>query len=188
MFIYHLLFLIFKKYPSRIKSRIRKYFYSLNGMKIGKNTNIPKIDITWPHQVYIGNNCTLEDLVYFKFDGINKKGPSIKIGNGCFIGRNSEFNISIGIELGENCLIGSGTKFIDHNHGLEKSSLIKSQKCKEEVIKIEDDVWIGCNSIVLRGVKIGKGAVIGAGSVITKEIPAYEIWAGLPAKKIGERV
>lgn len=52
---------------------------------------------------------------------------------------------------------------------------------------IGNDVWIGSNVCVLRGVNIGNGAVIGAGAVVTKDIPPYEIWAGVPAKKIGQR-
>lgn len=52
---------------------------------------------------------------------------------------------------------------------------------------IGNDVWIGSNACVLRGVKVGDGAVIGAGAVVTHDVGAYEIWAGVPAKKIGQR-
>lgn len=52
---------------------------------------------------------------------------------------------------------------------------------------IEDEVWIGANVVVLRGVRIGKGAVIAAGAVVTRDVPSMEIWGGLPARRIGER-
>ena len=52
---------------------------------------------------------------------------------------------------------------------------------------IGDDVWIGTNAIILNGTNIGDGSVIGAGSVVTKDIPCYEIWGGIPAKKIRDR-
>lgn len=52
---------------------------------------------------------------------------------------------------------------------------------------IGDDVWIGANAVILRGVNIGDGAVIAAGAVVTRNVPKYEIWGGVPAKKIGER-
>ena len=52
---------------------------------------------------------------------------------------------------------------------------------------IEDDVWIGFRATILAGVRIGRGAIVGAGSVVTKDIPPYEIYAGIPAHKIGER-
>ncbi|MBQ0004011.1 MAG: hypothetical protein KBT21_10810 [Treponema sp.] len=51
-------------------------------------------------------------------------------------------------------------------------------------IKIEDDVWIGCNSIILRGITIGKASIVAAGSVVTKDVPPYTIVAGNPAKVI----
>lgn len=52
---------------------------------------------------------------------------------------------------------------------------------------IEDDVWVGYGAVILAGVRIGRGAIIAAGAVVTKEVPAYEIWGGIPAKKLGER-
>lgn len=52
---------------------------------------------------------------------------------------------------------------------------------------VGEDAWIGAGAIVIAGVKIGRGAIIGAGSVVTKDVPEYEIYAGIPARKIGER-
>jgi acetyltransferase-like isoleucine patch superfamily enzyme len=52
---------------------------------------------------------------------------------------------------------------------------------------LEEDVWLGCHVVVLMGVKIGRGAVVAAGAIVNKNIPSYEIWGGVPAKKIGER-
>ena len=54
-------------------------------------------------------------------------------------------------------------------------------------IIIEDNVWIGCNAVVLPGVKIGKGAVVASGAVVTKDVPDYSVVAGTPAKEIGKR-
>jgi maltose O-acetyltransferase len=52
---------------------------------------------------------------------------------------------------------------------------------------IEDEVWIGANVVVLRGVRVGRGAIIAAGAVVTRDVPPMEIWGGLPARRIGER-
>ena len=60
----------------------------------------------------------------------------------------------------------------------------KGRKLK---LVIEDDCWIGCGAIILTGVKIGRGAIIGAGSVVTKDVKPYSIVLGNPAKKIGMR-
>ena len=54
-------------------------------------------------------------------------------------------------------------------------------------IVLENNVWLGVNAVVLKGVTIGSGAIVGAGAVVTKSVPAGEIWAGIPARKIGER-
>jgi acetyltransferase-like isoleucine patch superfamily enzyme len=64
---------------------------------------------------------------------------------------------------------------------------MRKQSASMRRIKIGCDVWLGCNVTVLKGVNIGGGAVIAAGAVVTKSIPPYEIWGGVPAKKIGER-
>ena len=54
-------------------------------------------------------------------------------------------------------------------------------------IEIGDDVWIGAGAVITPGVMVGRGAVIGANSVVTHHVPEYEVWAGVPARKIGER-
>ena len=53
-------------------------------------------------------------------------------------------------------------------------------------VTIEDDVWIGCQSVILRGITVGRGAIVGAGSIVTKDVPAWTIVAGNPARVIRE--
>ena len=84
-------------------------------------------------------------------------------------------------------MIASGVRFIDHNHGIGAGSLIREQRGAEAAIEIGRDCWIGVNAVILKGVKINDGAIIGAGSVVTKSVPSLEIWAGVPAKRIGSR-
>jgi acetyltransferase-like isoleucine patch superfamily enzyme len=142
----------------------------------------------WPHKTRIGYNCTIEQHVYFKHDGIYTSGKSIIIGNNCFIGAGTEFNIKQQVTIADNCLIASGCKFVDHNHGTKKGELMNGQLCPMAPIVVEEDVWIGANAVILMGVVIGKGAIVAAGAVVNKSIPPCEIWGGIPAKKIGERV
>ena len=175
------------RYYSRIAGMVRKLWFQLFGMRIGKGTRIPSVFITWPHQIAIGSFCSLESYIRFKFDGIWQKGPSIEIGDQVFIGSNCEFNIRKGIKIGHSAAIASGCRFIDHDHGTELGKLMGPQQGIEKAISIGNDVWLGCNVIVLKGVEIGDGAIIGAGAVVTKSILPNEIWAGVPAKKIGER-
>lgn len=91
------------------------------------------------------------------------------------------------IIIGENTLISPNVQIYSQNHGIKKCSLIRNQKQTGFGIMIEKDCWLGAGVIITDGLTVGEGAIIGAGSVVTKNVPQYEIWAGNPAKKIGER-
>lgn len=167
--------------------RLRSSYWKILGMKIGGGTHLSHIYVTWPHQVEIGNNCCIEHGVYFHFDGIHRPGPSIRIGDGCFLGTSCEFNIREGIEISYNCAIGAGSRFIDHDHNIQGLGPLPSRDGPQAPIRCEHDVWIGANVVVLKGVNISHGAVVAAGAVVVKNVPSNEIWGGIPARKIGER-
>jgi len=187
-FLQQSLFVIRYRYLKKWINFLGTLWLRFGGMKIGKGSSLPiDIKVTWPHQVKLGNNCKLEHDIYFHYDGIYSKVPSICIGDNVFIGNNTEFNITDKITIGNNCLIAAGCRFIDHDHGIDKGNLIRVQKAPKQEIILGEDAWIGCNVVVLKRVKIGTGAVVAAGSIVNKNIPDYEIWGGVPAKKIGER-
>lgn len=87
------------------------------------------------------------------------------------------------IYVGNNAVITAGAKILTHY--LDPS--VEGRKFRIGEVHIEDDVFIGVNAIICNSVTIGKGAIIGAGSVITKDIPPYQVWAGNPARFIKER-
>ena len=167
----------------------RTLYWRLLGMRCGVGTLLPRLCVTWPHQVAIGARCILEPDIYFKFDGIWQPGPSITIGDDSFIGTGCEFNIRQRITIGSHALIGSGCRFVDHDHGYATRDVPMAQQTTggEKANTLEDDVWIGAEAVILKGVTIGRGAIVAAGSVVTKSVGAYEIWGGIPAKKIGMR-
>jgi acetyltransferase-like isoleucine patch superfamily enzyme len=173
--------------PNALFGLINISYYRLLGMGVGKSTMISKVVVNWPHQVTIGRGCAFEEGVCFTFSDVWKPGPNIKIGDFCFLGRGCEFNIRMGIEVGDHSLIAAGCRFIDHDHGLNRDELMCLQLGREAPIVIGSNVWIGANAIILRGVTIHSGAVVGAGAVVTKSIPANEIWGGVPARKIALR-
>ena len=126
-------------------------------------------------------------------------GGKITIGNYCYIGENSYIWSAQNILIGNRVLISHNVNIFDNiTHPLSASarheqfkSIItvghpKNLNLAEQSIIIGDDVWVGCMSIILKGVTIGRGAVIGAGSVVTKDVPAYAIVAGNPARFIRE--
>lgn len=170
------------------QSIFRKIYWRCLGAHVGKETLLHGCSMTWPHKVKIGNQCIVESDIFFKHDGIYSPGKSIIIGNNTFIGKGCEFNITSEIKIGNDCLIASGCKFVDHNHGKDLKYLMRKQRCQESPISIGDNVWLGVNVVVLKGVEISNGAIVAANAVVNKSIPENEIWAGIPAKKIGERV
>jgi acetyltransferase-like isoleucine patch superfamily enzyme len=159
------------------------------GMQVDVGTLLPKIYVTWPHQVSLGAHCTVEHGAYFKYDGIWAPGPRLVIGDHVFVGAGCEFNFKRGITIGSHCLIASGCYFIDHDHQSARRDVPMGTQSggPEAPVTLENDVWIGANAVLLKGVTIGKGAIVAAGAVVRDSIPAYEIWGGVPAKKIGER-
>ena len=181
--------LCFRLRHQKLGSRLRVLRNQLMGMRIGGGTSLcAGFHASWPQNVAIGSNCVVEPNVTFKVDSRWSLEKRVLIGDSVFIGAGSEFNISQRITVGNRCLIASGCKFVDHDHGFELSGPIHSQPGGEvSPISIGDDVWLGANVIVLRGVKIESGSIVGAGAVVTKSIPPNQIWAGVPARKIGER-
>lgn len=179
--------ILFRMRHLGVLSYLRCQYLRLLGATIGTGSKIGRVQTTWPHQLSIGANCLIEHGVKFKYDGPWRRGPSIVIGDNVFIGYETEFNIQGGVAVGSDSLIASGVRIIDHNHGMALGEIIRSQTYASEPITLGMDCWIGVNAVILAGVSIGDGAVIGAGAVVTRDVPAREIWGGVPARKIGVR-
>lgn len=166
---------------------MRKLGLQLRGATIGRSTSIPpRTQFTWPHQLEIGCACILQTDVFFNFDHFWVAGPSMRFGDRVFIGRGCEFNIRYGLTVGDDSLIASGCIFIDHDHGRDLTTKTINTECPGGPISVGTGVWIGARAVVLKGVSIGNHAVIGAGSVVTKSVPDFEVWAGVPAKRLSK--
>jgi carbonic anhydrase/acetyltransferase-like protein (isoleucine patch superfamily) len=89
------------------------------------------------------------------------------------------------IEIGCGVLIGGGARIFDSDfHMAASPTTITTKRLLSLPVRIEDDVFVGAYATILKGVTVGRGAVIGAGSVVTRNIPAHEVWAGNPARKL----
>lgn len=115
-------------------------------------------------------------------------GEGLKVGNNSSIGPFAYIGCSGYVEIGDNVIMGPRVGIYAENHLFDNMDIpIKEQGVLREFVKIEDDCWIASNVNILAGVTIGKGSVIASGSVVTKNVPAYSVVAGVPAKVIKKR-
>lgn len=114
---------------------------------------------------------------------------NIKIGEQSFIGKRTRLvAYDAKIIIGKNVLIASNTTILSRTHIFSNTDIpINAQGYDNKNVIIEDDVWIGANCTILYGVTVGKGSIIAAHSVVTKDIEAYSIVGGVPAKLIKKR-
>jgi len=131
----------------------------------------------------VGEGLTIFSNVIIDSPDRIKMGKNVHINHGCII------DASDGeIEIGDNVLIGPYCVLRAANHVFSNPNIpIIEQEHEPGKIIVEDDVWIGAHVTVVPNVKIGRGSVIGAGAVVTKDIAPFSIAVGVPAKKIGNR-
>jgi acetyltransferase-like isoleucine patch superfamily enzyme len=117
---------------------------------------------------------------------------SLRCGESIFLGKNSHINQycciwaskNSKIVLGDNLLMGPGVKIFSSNHSTKIGIPMNTQPYREKDIIIGNDVWLGANAVVVAGVTIGDGAIVAAGSVVTKDVPKNTIVGGIPVKPI----
>jgi len=140
-----------------------------------------------PSNISLIGNVHIGNGAYFS---VGERGK-IEVGNRTSININVCINASIGgsIKIGQNCGIGPNVvmRSASHNY-MSKEKLIQSQGHVFADITLGDDVWIGANAVILGGVVIGTGAVVAAGAVVTKDVPAYAVVMGVPARQSHSRV
>ena len=140
----------------------------------------------------IGKSCLVRSTVVFE-----REDAAVSVGDRCFLGK-ALISVAGGVEIGNDVLISWGVTITDHNsHSVR---FIERQRDVEDwrgstknwtgvkvgKVVIQDKVWIGFNAIILKGVTIGEGAIVGAGSVVSKDVPPFTIVAGNPARVVRE--
>jgi acetyltransferase-like isoleucine patch superfamily enzyme len=161
-----------------------------------------------PGNISLGENVSLDDDVLLDASGAGEKG--ITLGDGVIVSRNCVLQgktgpLSIGdrTDIGCNCIfssvsgieIGKSTLIAGHCYiggGRYRSDrldipIMDQGSYSEGPVIIGEDVWLGAGVIVLDGVRVGRGSIIGAGAVVTREIPEYSLAVGVPARVIGTR-
>lgn len=136
----------------------RRFFYRLAGVRIGKGSTIHMwANFFQPKNISIGEDTIIGDHAFL--DGRAK------------------------LTIGNHVDIASSVMIYNSEHDLSKEDF----SAIEEPVEIGDYVFIGPRAIILPGVKIGKGAIVAAGAVVTSDVPEFTIVGGIPAKPIGER-
>lgn len=136
-------------------------------------------------RILLGDRVALERGVDI---GCSGDSCTIEIGENTFIGPYTCIAGPGNVKIGKHCLIAAHTGIVANNHVFsDPVQKIREQGVTTKGIEIGDDCWLGYGVKILDGVNIGKGSVIGAGAVVTKDIPPYSIAVGVPAKVIGDR-
>jgi maltose O-acetyltransferase len=141
---------------------VRKLFYRLSGMEIGR-----------------GSAIHIKACFY--------QPRNIEIGDDTIVGYRSFLDGRAKLKIGSHVDIASEVMIYNSEHDINAEDFAGTTEVIEEPVEIGDYVFIGPRAIILPGVKVGKGAVIAAGAVVTKDVPEFGIAGGVPAKIIGER-
>src|SRR5207302_7854179 len=144
--------------------------------------------ITGGGRIVVGSDVRLSGKSSIGFGTKWHETPELFIGSHTFIGHNCSFLVAKSITIGEHCLLASGIRIADFDgHPIDAGQRRRNEPYSAESIKpvrIGNDVWIGAGCYVMKGVRIGDRSIIGAGSVVTTDIPNDVVAAGNPARII----
>ncbi len=130
--------------------------------RMGRVKLFEGVTLWYPYRIRLGDRVTLNEWVFISGYG--------------------------GVEIGDDVRIGHRTSILTSDHiWTSRDVPIHRQGLEAAKVTIGSDVFVGCNATILKGVTIGDGAVVAAGSVVTRDVPEYAIVAGVPAKQIGAR-
>lgn len=139
--------------------------------------------------VRLGDNVRLRERCSVIVTSVlAEPGVGLCVGDGTYVGPGCILGAGGGITIGRNVIIGAGVDLLAENHRFDDPARpINQQGVSRRGISVEDDCWIGNKAMVLDGVTIGRGAVIGAGAVVTRDVPPLSVAAGSPARVLRQR-
>lgn len=206
--LYELITLIAGPMPGALGLLLRRALYPWLMGHCGRGVAFSRgVVLRCPARLSVGEGSMIDDRVFFDIKseaarldlgarnqimhGVHfetgYKG-SIRLGNDCFVGAYAILNGHGGIEIGDNVLIAGQCHIIAGNHRFEDPDRpINTQGIDSRGIVIEDDVWLGAGVKVLDGVRIGRGSIVSAGAVVTRDVAPLSIMAGIPARLLRQR-
>jgi acetyltransferase-like isoleucine patch superfamily enzyme len=148
------------------------------------------VEVRSPDRLTLGAHVFIDRAVLLHCGGMDWSVPDagISLGAHTYVGPNCVLFGGGGIEVGDCVLIAPGVVITSHQHTFDRVDRdIREQPLHFGRIVIERDVWIGANATVLPGVRIGTGTVVGAGAVVSRDLPAGTVALGIPARPVRER-
>lgn len=159
--------------------------------KIGRNVYIGDysvLNFLCADGVVIGDGVTIREYGWMQLtSSLDNPGTGIVIGDNTYIGPRANLGAAAPLRIGRKCQIGAGVSFVAENHGFGAGVSIFDQDVTRKGIVIEDDCWIGNGAMILDGVHLGRGCVVGAGSVVTRSFESESIIVGNPGRLLRRR-
>jgi acetyltransferase-like isoleucine patch superfamily enzyme len=157
--------------------------------RIGSNFQMESLPyITGRGRIIVGDRVRLSGKSSIGFSDRLGARPELVIGDDTFIGHGCHFNLAESIRIGSGCLLASGVSIRDlDGHPLDAGERRAGRSTPRQAVRpvvIENDVWIGAGAIVLKGVTVGARAVVGAGAVVSRDVPSDCVVAGNPARVV----
>ena len=187
---------------------LRRAWLRLRLGRFGDDTLVEaRVRLQYPDRIQLGNGVRIASQVTLRAN--TDKASGIRIADGSTvhesvliaanrgqvnIGRHSwigPFCLVYGngdVSIGDNVLVAGHSSINTVSHHFERCDIpINDQGIHCDPVRIEDDVWIGMNAVILQGITIGRGAIVGAGAVVTRDVPPWSIVTGVPARVIRQR-
>jgi acetyltransferase-like isoleucine patch superfamily enzyme len=167
---------------NNVRLRMADNILLQNGVYLDQNTYLHAC----PQGIEIGENTIIMyGAVLHVYNFRDMPNSGIKIGRDSLVGEYTVIRGQGGVEIGDRVYTSPFTQIIAVNHVFDDPEQpFVDQGITAEGIRIEDDVWLGSGAIITDGVRVGRGAVVAAGSVVTQDVPAHSVVAGVPAKPI----
>lgn len=142
-------------------------------------------------ELRIGNDVRLSGKPSIQFSSRYVSRPRLQIGDGCFVGHNVAITIGDSVEIGNHCLIAGGVRISDFDghpmDAMKRRDDLPADRDQVQPVMLGNDVWIGHSAVILKGVRIGDRAIVGARAVVTRDVPADATVVGNPARVIRSR-